>query len=110
MAEEWLIAEGLKAGLEQQLVARRHRPRALVDVERDVEITAGGGGGRFGRHLRRRRIVAQADPVRRAGVTAGAGDGQRRALAAVLILRVVRHAALTELRGDAADKHLAILD
>ncbi len=88
MAKDGLIAERVVARLEEQLVALRHRPRALVDIERHVEVASAGRLRGFRRHLCRRLIVTKTDPVFAALVAAVSTDVQRRALAARLVLRV----------------------
>ena len=109
VAEDRLVAEALDAGIEEQLVRRRVRPGALVDVERHVEVAAARRGRRFRRHLRGRLVVAEADPVVAALVAALAVERERRALAARLVLGVEPDAILPELPGEAADDHAAAL-
>ena len=109
VAEDRLVTERVVARLEEQLVADRHRPRALVHVEGHVEIAAPSGLRGFRRHLRRVLVVAETDPVRAAIVAALRIDLQRRTFAAVLVLGVEADAVLAELPRHAPDDHRAVL-
>ena len=103
-----LYRNGVIAGLEEQLAGRGHGPGRLIHVERHVEVTAPGRRRRLGR-LKRRGVVAQADPVIAAVVAAGGFDLERRAFAAMLVFGVEAEAASSRLSRQTPDDHLAVL-